>query len=216
MTPTGASGTAATRATSAWASGARCGTGSPASWCRPGCWSSRWPSSPTPLRPYAPVAFAGLGAVALFAWWLGRRQGAVAFVGHDLRALLRPGVAVRVVAGSCASTAGHVAVFLVAVAVVGVDATPALLVAIALAVLVGSAVPLSIAGWGPREGVTAGVFALAGLGSTTGLTVSVVFGVLAGVATVPGVLVLLADAVVRRRRPTIEEQTPALEEARRG
>jgi hypothetical protein len=60
------------------------------------------------------------------------------------------------------------------------------------------------------------VFALAGLGSATGLTVSVVFGVLAAVATVPGVLVLLADAVVRRRRPTTEEQVPALEEARRG
>lgn len=171
---------------------------------------------PTPLRTYAPVALAGLWAVAMFAWWLGRRRGAVAFVGHDLRALLRPGVAVRVVAGSCASTAGHVAVFLVAVAVVGVDATPALLVAIALTVLVGSAVPLSIAGWGPREGVTAGVFALAGLGSTTGLTVSVVFGVLAGVATVPGVLVLLADGVVRRRRPATGERAPALEEARSG
>jgi len=57
--------------------------------------------------------------------------------------------------------------------------TRALLVAVALAVLVGSAVPLNVAGWGPREGVTAGIFALAGLGSATGLTVSVVFGVLA-------------------------------------
>lgn len=172
---------------------------------------------PTPLRPYAPVALSGLGAFALVAWWLGRRRGAGAFVGHDLRTLLRPGVAVPVVVASCASTAAHVAVFLVAVASVGVDTTPASLVAISLAVLVGSAVPLNIAGWGPREGVTAGVFALAGLGSTTGLTVSVVFGVLAAVATLPGVLVLLGDVVVRRRRrPAVDRPAPALEEARHG
>src|SRR4029079_14307847 len=113
--------------------------------------------------------------------------------------------------------AAHVAVFLVAVASVGVDTTPASLVAISLAVLVGSAVPLNIAGWGPREGVTAGLFALAGLGSTTGLTVSVVFGVLAAVATLPGVLVLLGDVVVRRRRrPALDRPAPAPDEARHG
>jgi len=72
----------------------------------------------------------------------------------------------------------------------------ALLTAIALAVLVGSAVPLNVAGFGPREGVTASVFAVAGLGSATGLTVSVTFGVLSAVATAPGVLVVLRDAVV--------------------
>lgn len=171
--------------------------------------------APTPLRGFAPAALVGLLAFALLARWLGRRQGAAAFVGRDLRVLLRPGVAVRIALASCASTLGHIAVFLVAVAAVGVDAGPSLLVAIALAVLVGSAVPLNIAGWGPREGITAAVFALSGLGSTTGLTVSVVFGVLATVATVPGVLVLSADALVRRRVPAAEPTRP-LEEVCRG
>jgi uncharacterized membrane protein YbhN (UPF0104 family) len=171
---------------------------------------------PTPRRAYAPVALAGLAAVGLLARWLARRQGSAAFVGHDLRALLRPGVAVRIALASCASSAGHVAVFLLATRAVGVDAGPSLLLAIALAVLVGSAVPLNVAGWGPREGITAGVFTLVGLGSTTGLTVSVVFGVLSAVATVPGLLVLVADAVVRRRRPAPAAAVRALEEARRG
>jgi hypothetical protein len=76
-------------------------------------------------------------------------------------------------------------------------------------------VPLNVAGWGPREGVTAGVFALAGLGSETGLTVSIVFGVLAAVATVPGLLVIAADAVVRRR-PAVSDPARELEEAGRG
>jgi uncharacterized membrane protein YbhN (UPF0104 family) len=170
----------------------------------------------TPLRRYAPLAVGGLVAFGLLAVWLGRRRGAAAFVGHDLRVLLRPAVAIRVTLASGASTAGHVGVCLVAMAAVGVHAGPTLLVSVALTVLVGSAVPLSVAGWGPREGVTAGVFALAGLGSTTGLTVSVVFGVLAAVATLPGVAVLVADAVVRRERPVAAVPARSLETARHG
>jgi uncharacterized membrane protein YbhN (UPF0104 family) len=169
----------------------------------------------TPLHPYAPLALAGLVAFALLAWWLGRRRGSVTFVGQDLRLLLRPGVATRMAVASAICTTAHVGVFLVAVHSVGVPAGSALLVAIALAVLVGSAVPLSVAGWGPREGVTAGVFALAGLGSATGLTVSIVFGVLGAVATLPGAAVLLADAVVRRRT-LVEPPARALEEVGHG
>jgi hypothetical protein len=171
---------------------------------------------PTPLRSWAPEAFVVLGFVALLVWWFARRQGTIGFVGDDLRLLLRPAVAARVVAASTACTTAHVAVFVVAVAAVGVDASPALMVALALAVLVGSAVPLNVAGWGPREGVTAGLFALAGLGSMTGLIVSVVFGVLAAVATLPGLIVLIADVVVRRLRPPAATRPRVLEEARRG
>ena len=170
---------------------------------------------PTTLSGWAPVAAAGLGAVALLVSWLGRRTRSTGVLGDDVRALLRPAVATRALAASCLSTAAHVAVFLVAVTAVGVDASPGLLVTIALTVLVGSAVPLSVAGWGPREGVTAGVFALAGLGSSTGLTVSIGFGVLAAVATVPGVLVLLADVVVvRRRRPAAAAPEPGSTDSR--
>jgi len=81
---------------------------------------------------------------------------------------------------------------------------------------VGSAIPLNVAGWGPREGVTAGAFALAGLSSADGLTVSIVFGVLSAVATVPGLVVLLADVVVRRRSPVPTPPARTLEEAHRG
>jgi uncharacterized membrane protein YbhN (UPF0104 family) len=139
-----------------------------------------------------------------------------AFVGRDLRTLLRPGVVAKVVAASCASTAAHAAVFAVAVQSVGVGIASVLLVALALVVLVGSAVPLNVAGWGPREGVAAALFGLAGLGSAQGLTVSIVFGVLGTLATGPGLLVLAADVVVRRRRPARAPQPRLLQEARRG
>lgn len=170
---------------------------------------------PTPLRRYAPVAVVAVVVVALVAWWLGRRRGLLAFVGDDLRVLLRPAVSGRLMVASCLSTAAYVAVFAVALHSVGVEVTAALVVPLALTVLAGSAIPLNVAGWGPREGVTAGVFALAGLASADGLTVSVVFGVLSAVATVPGLLVLLGDLVARRVR-TSEPETRMLEEVRRG
>lgn len=171
---------------------------------------------PAPLRAFTPVALAGLALVGLAVWWLARRRGAWSFVGRDLRLVLRPGVAWRVAVASCASTAAHVAVFAVAVHTVGLAVRPATLIPVALLVLVGSAIPLNVAGWGPREGVTAAVFGLAGLGSADGLTVSIVVGVLAGVATLPGLLVLLADVVVRRRRVATPTRTRTLEEARGG
>lgn len=171
---------------------------------------------PTTLRGYAPLALAVLVVVVLVGWWLGRRRGMAAFVGRDLRFLLRPGVVAKVVGASCASTAAHAVVFAVAVQSVGVGATTALLVALALGVLVGSAVPLNVAGWGPREGVTVALFGLVGLGSAQGLTVSVVFGVLGTVATGPGLLVLAADVAGRRRHPAAAEQPRVLQEATRG
>jgi uncharacterized membrane protein YbhN (UPF0104 family) len=172
---------------------------------------------PTPLRRYTPVALLVLGVVALSVWSVARRRGALAFVGRDLRVLLRPVVAGRLVAASCVSTAAYVAIFAVSLAAVDAAVRVTLLVPLALLVLAGSAVPLNVAGWGPREGVTAGVFALSGLLSADGLTVSIVFGVLSAVATAPGLVVLLADVVVRRRRPAAPESEPRmLEEARRG
>jgi hypothetical protein len=38
-----------------------------------------------------------------------------------------------------------------------------------------------------------------GLGASAGLTVAIVYGVLAGIATLPGAVVLVADVVARRR-----------------
>ncbi|WP_151084723.1 lysylphosphatidylglycerol synthase transmembrane domain-containing protein [Nocardioides cynanchi] len=179
---------------------------------------------PSPLRPFAPLAVAVAVAVGMVAWWLRRRGDAArpGFVAADLRALLERRTASRVALASAGSTAAHLGVFLVAVLAVGVAAPLTVLVATALVVLVVSSVPVSIAGWGPREGVTAWAFGFAGLGSAAGLTVSVVYGVLAAVATLPGAVVLGAEAVRGRglRRaatpPAPLTSSPVLEEARHG
>jgi hypothetical protein len=62
----------------------------------------------------------------------------------------------------------------------------------------------SIAGWGPREGATAWVFSAAGLGAGAGIATSVVYGVMALVASLPGALVLVGASlgdVGRRAAP---------------
>lgn len=91
---------------------------------------------------------------------------------------------------SVGAVAGHLVVFMVAAAAVGVSLSPLTLLPVGALVLLGSAIPLNVAGWGPREGVAAWAFTAAGSTAAVGLTVAVTFGVLATVATLPGLLTL--------------------------
>ena len=60
-------------------------------------------------------------------------------------------------------------------------------------------IPLSIGGWGLREGAAAWAFAAAGLGAATGITVATLYAVLMLAAVAPGAGLLLRDALHRRR-----------------
>jgi hypothetical protein len=100
---------------------------------------------------------------------------------------------------SALAVAGHLVVFLVAAHSAGVAMSVLQLLPIAALALVGSTIPLNLAGWGPREGISAWAFATFGSTAAVGLTVSVTFGVLVMVATLPGLLVL-ASSFIRRRR----------------
>ena len=99
-------------------------------------------------------------------------------------------IGARIVLLSALAAAGHVLVFVIAARAVGVDASALALVPLGLVVLQVSAIPLGVAGWGPREGGAALAFGAAGLNASTGLAVSVTYGVLATLATLPGVLAL--------------------------
>jgi glycosyltransferase 2 family protein len=81
-------------------------------------------------------------------------------------------------------------VFMAAAAAAGASLSPLELLPVGALVLLGSAIPLNVAGWGPREGVAAWAFMAAGSTAAVGLTVAVTFGVLATVATLPGLLTL--------------------------
>ena len=60
-----------------------------------------------------------------------------------------------IVLASTVAVMGHVAVFVVAVQVTGMELPVVRLLPLALVVLLASAVPANIAGWGPREGAAA-------------------------------------------------------------
>jgi uncharacterized membrane protein YbhN (UPF0104 family) len=126
----------------------------------------------------------GCLAVAAVAAWS-------VLVGRSARRVRLVGV---VVAASVVVALGHAVVFLVAVHAVDPSAALLPLLPVALVVLVVSALPLNLAGWGPREGASAYAFAALGAGAARGLEVSVVYGVLALVGTLPGLVVLLGRA----------------------
>lgn len=121
-------------------------------------------------------------------------------VASDLRAgVAAPSVWPGLVGSSAVALAGHVTVFLIAARAAGSTASPARLLPLALLVLLAAAVPTNVAGWGPREGVAAWVFAAAGLGGAQGVAAGTAYGVLATAASLPGAVILVADWMARRR-----------------
>jgi len=119
-----------------------------------------------------------------------------------------------VLAASLGALAGPLATFLVAAHVAGVTASPAELVRLGLLALLAMAVPLGVAGWGPREGVAAWSFAAAGLGADAGVTTAVVYGVMAVVAVLPGAVVIVTGA--RRSVPAVPPPMTRDREMTRG
>ncbi len=96
---------------------------------------------------------------------------------------------------SAATLAGHLALFVVAARVAGVDAPVWQLVPLMVLALLAMGLPLNVGGFGPREGVCALLFGAAGLGAAQGVTVAVVYGVLTLVASLPGAGVLFVRSV---------------------
>jgi uncharacterized membrane protein YbhN (UPF0104 family) len=162
----------------------------------------------------AVVGLVGLACLVVAGLALVPRARALSLVA-DLRTILGGPEGPGIVAASALAVAGHLAVFVVAAHVAGVPASVSTLLPIAAVVLLAAAVPVNVAGWGPREGVAAWAFATAGLGASTGLTTAVVYGVMALVATLPGALFLLG-ARRPRRRTVVLAPAPVLEEAARG
>ncbi len=151
---------------------------------------------PSPVRPLLPWVVAAVAAVGLLVglvpWGAARWRDLARTVRDDVRlALLARRSWPGVVAASLVATAGHVTTYVVAARAVGVDASVATLVPLALVVLVAAGIPLNLAGWGPREGMAAWVFAAAGLGAATGVATAVAFGAVVLVAGLPGAVVLV-------------------------
>jgi uncharacterized membrane protein YbhN (UPF0104 family) len=163
---------------------------------------------PSPVRPALPYVLAGLaaaaGCAALVVRAAARRRPSrlartARTISDDLRCvLLTREVWPQVTLASVLVVAGHTAVFVIAARAAGCTAPLGELIALLMVVQVAVVIPLSIGGWGLREGAAAWAFAAAGLGAATGVTVTILYAVLMLVAVAPGAGLLLGDAVRRR------------------
>jgi uncharacterized membrane protein YbhN (UPF0104 family) len=164
---------------------------------------------PSPVRPALPYLLAGLAiAAGCAALVVGRaaRSGRsrLTRVGRAVSGELRHGLLARDVwprlaLASVLVVAGHTATFVIAARVAGSTAPLGELLALLMVVQTAVVIPLSIGGWGLREGAAAWAFGAAGLGAATGVTVATLYAVLMLAAVSPGASLLLRDAVRRRR-----------------
>jgi len=156
----------------------------------------------TPRRAFRPPrrAFRPLGGVSR-----------LARLGRAVRLDLRRGLLGRPATIGLASTAvvaGHAAIFLIAARSAGVSGSLSRLVPLAMLALLAMSVPLSVAGWGAREGVAAWAFGAAGFGADQGVATATVYGVLAFAATLPGAVLLVAE-----RLRAVSSSNPALSDS---
>ena len=161
---------------------------------------------PSPVRSFMPLVLVTLAATAIGVVLVDRvRAGGGRSrwarvrnaVAADLRAGLLHRKALPAVAlASAVVVLGHAVTFLVAARIAGVTAPPSRMLPLALLAMLAMVLP-SVAGWGPREGATAWVFAAAGLGADRGAATAVAYGVMVLAASLPGALVLVAGWLSR-------------------
>jgi len=166
------------------------------------------PALPLPARVGAPAALVLLGVLASR---VGGRSGdapsaagrfradtRVALLSSDARLLQL--VSAALVVGS------YLAVFVVAARAVGADAPSTALLPLVAPVLMTMLLPVTVAGWGLREGAAAALWGVAGLTPESGVAVSVTYGLMSLISTLPGAAVLIVSVTRSpdrrgRRRP---------------
>jgi glycosyltransferase 2 family protein len=125
--------------------------------------------------------------------WRRVRNGVVRDI-HE--GVLRRNALPAIVLSSGLVVAGHTGTFLIAARTAGVTVSISRLLPLAMLSLLAMALP-SVAGWGPREGVTAWAFSAAGLTAAQGAATAVAYGVLVLAASLPGSVVLVAERLPR-------------------
>ncbi len=129
--------------------------------------------------------------------WRRVRNGVVQDI-HE--GVLRRNALPAIVLSSGVVVAGHTGTFLIAARTAGVTVSISRLLPLAMLSMLAMVLP-SIAGWGPREGVTAWAFSAAGLSAAQGAATAVAYGILVLAASLPGSVVLVAERLPRRGAP---------------
>ena len=161
---------------------------------------------PSPVRGWMPLAVIVLVVAALVVALVARARPAgglsrwarlrTAIAGDVRNGLLARRAWLGIALASTLVVVGHAVTFLIAARTAGTTAPLSTMLPLAFLVMLAMVLP-SIAGWGPREGVTAWAFGAAGLGADRGVATAVVYGIMVLVASLPGAVVLVVGWLQR-------------------
>lgn len=153
----------------------------------------------------------GLGGLAVFlcldrvpARWLGWKPAAqlARLSGQARLLLLTPASAVRVIGLSVLGHLGSVLALWVLARGLGLNLPLVAALCLVPPVILATALPVSIAGWGIREGAMVGVLGLIGISAEAALAVSVLFGLGLVITALPGAVCWLIDRGGRSQAAT--------------
>lgn len=139
------------------------------------------------------VIVSGLLVRQRFGTWLGQLPNWCQVLARDVkRGLLQRGVWPRQLLSSLVIVISYGLVMVCAARAIGVELPALQVLALTPVLLLAMLIPFSVAGWGLREGAAAGVWALVGLPPAQGVAVSLAYGVLVLLASLPGIWVALS------------------------
>ena len=129
------------------------------------------------------------------------RKSLAGRIWQDTHAALLSGVAFPPqIASSVLVVGSYIATYLMAARAVGVDTPLLTLLPLVAPILVTMLVPITVSGWGIREGSAALLWGAVGLTAVDGVVISVAYGLLVLLCSVPGG-VILAYVMHRASRP---------------
>lgn len=138
------------------------------------------------------IGVVGLVIVCAAALLHGRLRRGLAAFGRALRpAFLNPAVFTVQLVSSALVVASYVLVFIVLAMGMGVAMPLATLVPCVLLLLISMTIPVTVAGWGVREGVAGALWVLAGYPAEEGLALSLAYGAVFLVSSLPGLPLVL-------------------------
>lgn len=152
----------------------------------------------------------GAGAVAVLiviamVVWMRRQSSAQSLVGQVLADLdaahLSGPVFVAQLVSAAIVVGTYLATYLTAARAVGMDTPLPVLLPLVAPVLMSMLIPVTVAGWGLREGAAAVLWGAVGLTAADGVLVSVAYGLLVLIGSLPGALFLMRPGTTTR--PTV-------------
>ncbi|MCH8552861.1 MAG: flippase-like domain-containing protein, partial [Natronospirillum sp.] len=143
---------------------------------------------------------------------------ALAKVMHEeaWRALLRWPVCAWQLVSSCAVIGSYLLLFILAARALGIDTSIWILLPLIPLVLLGMLVPLTVSGWGVRESLAAVLWPLVGLPAEEGVAISVLYGLMVLLSSLPGLFTLLRDALYHSRIRSNKVSRPSSKRLKSG